>query len=230
MTMTTVHSTADRASTCVRVAGSEISPGPACSFMTMGDEGDASEEEIDSPRRGEQLVPGSDSYAGNELYTRSRHGGGSGGGGQKHATELYRMEDDKAEWDASLDVDVASAAVVIAEQMQSNTEEGGQTALHAAEDVGAAADPLGLGVLSAATLTLEASNASTMQAATRRNVRQLARHQASTMMLEPSTSQQARPPACPLAACGLCKCHAQGTALPRHAPRAWPLLKQSTWL
>ena len=104
-----------------------------CSFMTTGDAEDDSDEAFESPRLGDQLVPGSDSYGEDALYTKSGHGGG--GGGKHGTTELYRMEDNKVAWDATLDQDVAAAASVLAEQMQSNPEDGGQSALAPPEDL-----------------------------------------------------------------------------------------------
>lgn len=98
--------------------------------MTMGDAAEESDEFIESPRLGEQLVPGSDSYADDALYTKGGHGAGKHG-----ATELYRMEDNKVAWDGTLDQDVAAAAAVLAEQMQSNPEDGGQSALAPQEDL-----------------------------------------------------------------------------------------------
>ena len=154
-----------------------------CSFMTMGDAAEDSEEELESPRPGEPVQLASDSYAEEALAAQRFHHAG----GRAAPTELYRMEDDKAHWDGVLDQDVAAAATVLAEQMQNNPEDGGQNALDTDDDLAQVADPLGHGVLNQSTFQLDAQDGGAA-GNTRRQLHKLARYQAGqTMMLDAST-------------------------------------------
>jgi hypothetical protein len=148
--------------------------------MSMGEEAmEQSEEEeqkneFDSPARDDKLELGTDSYADDDLFARN----GKGGKGGKDANELYRMEENKTAWEASMDADIANAATHLAAQMQSNPEDGNQVALHQhqTDDLAQLTDPLGLGVLNQATLQLE-RNAESL-GTTRRQLQKLARWQA----------------------------------------------------
>jgi hypothetical protein len=84
---------------------------------------------------------------------------------------------------------------VLSEQMQSNQEEGGQTAMQQQDDMSQVTDPLGLGVLNQTTFQLEAGDDSAQAGTTRRQLHKLQRYQAGMSMMgdaQPSTSQQVR--------------------------------------
>lgn len=149
--------------------------------MSMGgaeSEADLSEaESYESPRAGEKLERGRDSYADNALYTRP---GASGASAAAAAPEIYRMEASKEAWDESLDADVAATAAVLAEQMQSNPDDANQVALQKQDDLSQFSDPLGMGVLNETTLALEREEAGAGN--TRRQLQKLARWQAGATM------------------------------------------------
>ena len=131
---------------------------------------DASEaESYESPRAGDKLERGRDSYADNALYTRP-------GAAAADAPEIYRMEAAKEAWDDTLDADVAATAAVLAEQMQSNPDDANQVALQQQDDLTQFSDPLGMGVLNETTLALEPEDAGA--GTTRRQLKKLARWQA----------------------------------------------------
>eukprot|EP00892_Ulva_mutabilis_P007528 jgi/Ulvmu1/5147/UM021_0164.1 len=148
------------------------------SFMSMGDGGSmdhaASDEErpsIVTPRAGEPVVVAPDSYPDEGFYSRP-------GGGSPH--DLYRIEDDKARWDPSLDADVQTTAAILVEQMRSNPEDASDVTNQGNEDLSEFSDPLGLGVLNQANMTLERTGDASGTA--RRQLKKLARWQAGATM------------------------------------------------
>ena len=152
--------------------------------MSMGDAQDESEEEeeeeeYDSPRRGEQLELGADSYADDDLYK------GSNQALQYNKVDPYRLEDNREAWHPALEADIASAATVLAEKMVAHPEDGGQGIAERDEDLTQFADPLGLGVLNQATMQLEAPEDAGVGTNMRRQLQKLARHQAgATLQLQ----------------------------------------------
>jgi hypothetical protein len=146
--------------------------------MSMGDEGEQSEDaaSVESPKAGEKLEIGLDSYTQDALYSRS----GPGGSAKSTPAELYRMEDTKSAWDASLDADIMASAAVLAEQMRRNPEDASQVAQQQHDDLTQFSDPLGLGVLNQSTLQLERADGTS--STTRRNLKKLARWQAEATM------------------------------------------------
>lgn len=153
-----------------------------CSFMSMGDGGSDLEEEerpslVVTPRAGEPVKVGPASYTEEEFFSKS---GSAPFGGN----ELFRMEDNKAAWDASLDADVQATAAVLAEQMRTNPENATDVSNQGGDELAELSDPLGMGVLNQSTMTLEHADQSQM-GHTRRQLKKLARWQAeNTMKLE----------------------------------------------
>lgn len=147
--------------------------------MSMGDgmsiEHAASDDERPSmvtPRAGEPVVLAPHSYSEDAFYSRP------GAGGSPH--DLYRMEDNKDRWDPSLDADVQTTAAILIEQMRSNPEDASDVMKQGNEDLAEFSDPLGLGVLNQASMTLE--HAGDASGTARRQLKKLARWQAGATM------------------------------------------------
>lgn len=147
--------------------------------MSMGDgvsvDHAPSDEERPSmitPRAGDPVVVADDSYPDDALYARS------GAGGSPH--DLFRMEDNKDRWDPSLDADVQTTATILVEQMRSHPEDASDVTKQGNEDLSEFSDPLGLGVLNQASMTLERADDASGSA--RRQLKKLARWQAGATM------------------------------------------------
>lgn len=135
----------------------------------------ASDEErpsIITPRAGEPVVTAPESYPEDTFYSQP------GPGSSPH--ELYRLEDNKDKWDPSLDADVHTTAAILVEQMRSNPENASDVTKQGNEDLSEFSDPLGLGVLNQANMSLQRADHASGTA--RRQLKKLARWQAGATM------------------------------------------------
>lgn len=147
--------------------------------MSMGDgmsmdhaQSDEERPSFVTPRAGEPVVMAPESYPEDAFYSQP------GAGSTPH--DLYRLEDNKDKWDPSLDADVQATAAVLVEQMRNNPEDPSDVTKQATEDLSEFSDPLGLGVLNQANMSLE--QADDASGSVRRQLKKLARWQAGATM------------------------------------------------
>ena len=132
------------------------------------------------------------SYSEDEFFSKS---------GSAFGQDLYRLEDNKHAWEASLDADVQATAEVLAEQMRANPETAVDVTEQDGEELGELADPLGLGVLNQSTMALESAD-SAKAGNNRRQLKKLARWQAeTTMRLGKADADHPQACCCPLSCC-----------------------------
>ena len=145
------------------------------------DESDDEEPEFESPRKGERLELGADSYNDEDLMANAA------GASAAASVDPYRLEDNREQWHPALESEIAATAAVLSEKMVSHPEDAGRGIAQPDEDLAQFADPLGLGVLNQATMQLEATDEAAGGTNTRRQLQKLARYQAgATMQLQDS--------------------------------------------
>lgn len=147
--------------------------------MSMGDgmsmdqaQSDDERPSIVTPRAGDPVVRGPDSYPDEAFYNPT--------GTSSSPHDLFRLEDTKTKWDPSLDADVQTTAAILVEQMCSNPDDASDITKKTKEDLSEFSDPLGLGILNQASLSLERTDDASSTA--RRQLKKLARWQAGATM------------------------------------------------